>query len=145
MLLLPLMLFSQQRPKSEKRLEALKAQKVAFITAKLDLTPEEAQHFWPVYNEYNLKKEEILKGKIGKKNKPRPEEVENMSDEEASRLLDQIVADQERMAAIEKEYSARFRKLLPVKKVLKLFDAEMEFRKVLLDRIRDSRPEKKRP
>ena len=31
------------------RLEALK---IAYITKRLDLSPEEAQKFWPIYNQY---------------------------------------------------------------------------------------------
>ena len=33
------------------RLEALK---IAYITNKLNLSPEEAQKFWPIYNQYSL-------------------------------------------------------------------------------------------
>ena len=49
------------------------------------------------------------------------------------------------MAALEKEYSLKFRKILPVKKVLKLYEAEMDFKRVLLDRIKDRRPERRKP
>src|SRR5215212_6618435 len=30
----------------------LKAYQIAFLTKKLDLTPDEAQRFWPVFNKY---------------------------------------------------------------------------------------------
>ncbi len=40
---------AQQTPQPQ-RLEALK---IAYITRKLDLTPEEAQRFWPIYNQYS--------------------------------------------------------------------------------------------
>ena len=42
-----------------KKKEQIKAQKVAFITDKLQLTVEEAQQFWPVYNELDKKSEDI--------------------------------------------------------------------------------------
>ena len=38
-------------PKKEK----MEAMRVGFITQKLDLTSEEAQKFWPVYNEFQKK------------------------------------------------------------------------------------------
>ena len=31
----------------------LESLKIAFISKQLDLTPDEAQKFWPVYNQYN--------------------------------------------------------------------------------------------
>ncbi|MDD2964913.1 MAG: hypothetical protein PHQ65_05305 [Bacteroidales bacterium] len=145
LLVVPLLVIGQQRTKDDKRFEEIKAQKVAFITSKLDLSPAEAQEFWPVYNEYSQKKEDIHKERFGQKRKAKPLDVDQLSDEEAARILDEMVADQEKMAAIEKEYSLRFRKLLPVKKVLKLYEAEMEFKKMLLDRIKDHRPERGRP
>ena len=42
-------LIAQERREHYQRIEAIK---VAFITKKLDLTTEEAQKFWPVYNNY---------------------------------------------------------------------------------------------
>ena len=33
--------------------ERVQAEKIAFITAELELSPEEAQVFWPVYNQLN--------------------------------------------------------------------------------------------
>ena len=41
------------------RLERFKALKVAFITEKLDLSPKEAQGFWPIYNKYSNDSDEI--------------------------------------------------------------------------------------
>ncbi|MGB0178240.1 MAG: hypothetical protein ACPF9D_13825, partial [Owenweeksia sp.] len=48
-------IFAQQRDRVNDRIEAMRAQ---FFTEKLDLTPEEAQKFWPVYNQY---REELAK------------------------------------------------------------------------------------
>lgn len=44
------------------RLERIKAFKVAFITEKLDLTPKEAQGFWPIYNKYSDDSDKIRRG-----------------------------------------------------------------------------------
>ena len=42
---------------NKERWERYKAEKVAFLTSHLDLTPEEAQKFWPVYNQMEKEKE----------------------------------------------------------------------------------------
>ena len=44
-----------QHPKKEE----IQAQKVAFISNELDLSKEEAEKFWPIYNEYDAKMREI--------------------------------------------------------------------------------------
>jgi Spy/CpxP family protein refolding chaperone len=41
--------------------ENIEAMKIAFITNKLELSPEEAQKFWPVYNQYNEKLKDLRK------------------------------------------------------------------------------------
>lgn len=45
----PLLTLKAQPEMNEDALESLK---IAFLSKKLDLTPEEAQKFWPVYNQY---------------------------------------------------------------------------------------------
>ena len=42
---------------SEDRLREVKAQRIAFLTNRLKLTPEEAQVFWPLYNAYDEARE----------------------------------------------------------------------------------------
>ena len=48
----------------EKLAQTIDALKVAYITKQLDLTPEEAQKFWPVYNVFAI---ELKKAKIERK------------------------------------------------------------------------------
>ncbi len=145
LLVLPSFVLAQPDADDERRMDEIRAQKAAYLTTKLDLTPAEAQQFWPVYNEYSQKKEEIHRERFSKKGHPKPIDPDQMTDEEAGQMIDQMVADQGKMAALEKEYSLKFRKILPVKKVLKLYEAEMDFKRVLLDRIKDRRPERRKP
>lgn len=145
LLVLPSLVLAQPDANDDRRMDEIRAQKAAYLTTKLDLTPAEAQQFWPVYNEYSQKKEEIHRERFLKKGNPKPIDPDQMTDEEAGQMIDQMVADQGKMAALEKEYSQKFRKILPVKKVLKLYEAEMDFKRVLLDRIKDRRPERRKP
>jgi hypothetical protein len=41
------------------QMEKLKSQRIAFFTEKLELTPAEAEKFWPVYNAYSEEKEKM--------------------------------------------------------------------------------------
>jgi len=53
-------MLGEDRKDRKERIEVLKIQ---FITEKLDLTPSEAESFWPVYEEYNKAVREITKTK----------------------------------------------------------------------------------
>jgi hypothetical protein len=85
------------------RLEALK---IAYITKKLDLTTEEAQRFWPVYNRYM---EEIRGARQG-----------YQVDKDEIRL-------EENVLNIRKKYSVDFNKALSPAKVNLFFRSEKEF------------------
>src|SRR5436190_20382368 len=50
-----------QPEKFQEKKEHIEALKVSYITQKLNLTKEEAQKFWPVYNEYQDTKDALHK------------------------------------------------------------------------------------
>ena len=124
----------------EKR-ENIEAMKIAFITQKLSLTPEEAQQFWPVYNQYQDKLQELRK-KRRQDNKEAKENFDEMTDKEVEQLVDAEIAFKQKETDLQKEYHAKFKSVLPIKKVAKLYHAEEQFKRVLLDKLKD-KPEKK--
>ncbi|MFA5974162.1 MAG: hypothetical protein WC780_17575 [Lentimicrobiaceae bacterium] len=115
--------------------EKMEAQHVAFITQKLALTPEEAQAFWPVYNEYDAKRDELRKSfrESGGLNKA---ENETLTEAQASKVLDDQIIEAQKFLDLRKEYHAKFKSVLPAVKVLKLYDAERDFQKMLMDKMR---------
>ena len=48
-------------PGAEKRKEKVEALKRSFYSEKLELTPAEAEKFWPIYNEFAKKEQEMKK------------------------------------------------------------------------------------
>lgn len=124
-----------QGPHHHKNYEQLKAQKIAFITEKLQLTPEEAQQFWPVFNEYEKKQQEIMESRRGINKQCRNTEVE-LSDKELSEMADKYVQSNLDEAKLLEEYHAKFKKILSPKKVLMLYHTENEFKRHLLNQIR---------
>jgi Spy/CpxP family protein refolding chaperone len=125
-------LSAQPRERKGEIFEKVKSEKIAYLTDKLDLTEEEAQKFWPIYNQYEKEKMEIAKAMMTSKMR-RPKE---MTDAEASKFLDSIVDFHEKEAQIEKKYIAKFKGALPVKKVAGLLIAERDFRKVMIDNVK---------
>ena len=47
----------------ERMREKIEAQRIAYITSKLDLNADESVKFWPVYNEYTKKRMELRKSR----------------------------------------------------------------------------------
>lgn len=113
----------------------IEAQRIAFITQELRLTPEEAKVFWPVYNEYDAKRHELKKSfkESGDFHKT---DFDKLTDKEANQILDNQIFEAQKYLDLRKEYHAKFKSVLPAVKVLKLYDAEREFQKMLIDRIR---------
>lgn len=113
----------------------IEAQRIAFITQKLELTPDEAKVFWPIYNEYDVKRHELKKSfKNGDDfNK---QAIDKLTESEASQILDNQIIEAQKFLDLRKEYHAKFKSVLPAVKVLKLYDAERDFQKILMDKIR---------
>ena len=107
--------------------ENRKTQKIAFISTKLELTTEEAEKFWPVYNASEAEFKQLKKAHkaaMGEKKK-----ISEMSDTEVEKLLDKGLEIQQKELEIRKKYLVKFKEVLPIKKVAKLTRIEHEFRK----------------
>ncbi len=120
----------------QNRLNNLRSQKIAFITQRLNLTTEEAQLFWPVYNELAQKKD-----KLNKRRKEISFELRNnwngISEQDKESLSDEFVSLKLKEAKLEVEYHEKFKKVLDVDKVLKLYQSEMAFKNYLINKIKN--------
>ena len=115
--------------------EKIKAQKVAFITEKLQLTVKEAQVFWPVYNEYSEKKDKITSDRR-EKLKFFHQNQTTLSDKDIEKISDDLVSSRLLEAQLDQEYHQRFKAVLPIAKVVKLYRAEVQFTTHLLKQLR---------
>lgn len=128
---------SDQNP--DRSREVIQAHKIAFLTDWLDLTPDEAQRFWPVYNEYQDKREMVQK-EMFKDYDIRDMDIDALTDEEATEIADNQIIKAQKLLDVQKEYHIKLKEVLSSKKVLKLYQAEKEFQHELLRKIRDDRP-----
>ncbi len=111
------------------RKEEKKAQKIAFITERLALTPEESKAFWPVYDQRNEERKAALKTIRGDRKENPRKKLEEMSDAEVKILLDNMIKAKQAELDIQKKYNDKFLAILPSKKVAKLYHVEREFKK----------------
>ncbi|TLX74960.1 hypothetical protein E9993_11245 [Labilibacter sediminis] len=126
--------FGQHYNKQQK-LERIKAQKIAFISSHLSLTPEEAQIFWPVYNEFFSKKEALTQEKRVV-TRDLQSNWETLSKEKKTQLVDDMVSFRLKEAELAQEYHNKFKDVLPIEKVIKLYNAENQFKTYLLRQIK---------
>ncbi len=138
-LAISMLTYAQKGEKRKIIKEKIESQKVAFITQQLALTTDEAKVFWPVYNEYEAKKETLTK-EFREVNKPLKDKgLDQMTNEEASAFIDNQFVHAQKMLDLKKEYVAKFKKVIPVKKVATLQKAEKEFKKDLVKKVRERR------
>lgn len=120
--------------------EQINVERIAYFTEKIGLTAEEAQVFWPVYNEMDNKRTALFEERAAIIQKFMNESAK-MSDRQIDEHLNRLVAIQQQEMLLPVEYDARFRKVLPTRKVMNLYVAEMGFRNYLLQTMRNRRPE----
>lgn len=122
------------------RQEKIQARKVAYFTNKLELTPGEAQVFWPVYNEYWKKRDRLFMERQNLLNKIQSTDV--FDDKKARQVTQRLLAIAQDEANLLREYDEKFVKLLPPKKLLKYYAAEESFKMVLINDLRKQEKKK---
>jgi hypothetical protein len=93
------------------------------IAEAMTLTEEESLGFWPAYRDYRLDMAR-LGDRLVKVISEFVSAGASLSDEQASRLLDEYLDIKSKEAAVKKKYVGVFRKLLPVPKVTRFFQLE---------------------
>lgn len=97
--------------------ERIQALKVAFITQKLHLTSSEAEKFWPVYNQYD---NEIMQLRVNNRN-------------------GDVLDNEQKLLDIRKKYRPSFEKILGPARLNDLYNAEADYRKILIQRLKERR------
>lgn len=133
MLMLPSIIWAQ-KPRGEE-IEALK---IAFFTTKLDLSPEEAKVFWPIYNDMQAEQNAIRKERFQKMISFRKvTEIDNLSDSQIQTLITSEFDFRQRDLNLEKKYFYKFKAVLPIKIIGKYYRAQEAFKRELLNRFKD--------
>ena len=120
--------------------EKVKALKVAYITEQLDLTTDEAQKFWPVYNAFDDKQGELRHEKMRAiLDRFQPGNVDKLSEKEASALLIQMEKIEEDLFNLRNKFIKDLQGVISAKKIIKLTKAEEDFNRELLKQMREKR------
>ena len=126
-LILSVTVFAQSKSERHEQIETVK---IAFITKKLNLNTEEAQIFWPVYNDYQKELMILMK-------KRREERLRKDIDPNEKINLD--LSYEGKMLDLKKKYKKLYSKAIPPEKILLLYQAEREFREHLIEQLNHRR------
>lgn len=121
-------------PEPENRAEKVQAAKVAYITTRLNLSPLQAQQFWPVYNEF-----ELARKKIRKQIKQLVVDTRQGADPSEEQLktdLKKFMSLRQEELDLEKSYMEKFLKVISAKQLVEYYRSEKMFAKLLIDRIK---------
>lgn len=114
-------IIAQKTESKENKHEKIQALKIAFITQKLELTTDEAQKFWPLFNRYEIDLKQVWRD-----NKHGTDELDK----------------EEKILNVKKRYKSDFIKVIGQQKTNTLFNAEKEFRGVLMRQLKGNQGNK---
>lgn len=107
--------------------EKMQQERIAYLTKAVDLTQEEAQNFWPVYNKIEKQREEARKAVFEAFKKL--ETAAKKGDAGTTVLLDEYLKAKAAADAIDGTAANEFMKVLPAEKVALVFIGEENFRR----------------
>ena len=130
-----------QRKMDPEMMEQIKTKKIAFITEKVGLTSKEAEKFWPVYNQWEKDRYDLMEKKrsvldcLDSKTPPK-------SEPEYKKLANEFTAIHVREGKLMEEYNIKLLSILSAEKVVKLYAAEGKFRSYLMHEYRKEQDNK---
>ncbi len=125
------------KPHDKERIDAIK---VGFITDRLDLSPKEAEGFWPIYNSYEKESRRLWHNYKEKHPEQfRKSRDQYLSKEDRKKTEQQLDGEQEfreQKLALRREYKSRFLTVISATKLAALYEAEADFRQMLIKQVK---------
>lgn len=123
---------NQNQVRNQTAREKLEAARIALITERLGLTPDQAQTFWPIYNEYAEQRrriqQEYKQSRQGMK-------IDNLTEEQQKQLLRGRMEEKQRQLNLESKYGDRLMEVINARQMMALKKAEDDFRAMIIRRI----------
>lgn len=134
-LALPQVYGQEQGQRNHGWFERMRSEKIAFLTAEMGLTPEEAQAFWPLYNQVEREHQDAVES-VGKTYYELELAINTKaSDTEIESKLRAYAKAIETCNALEGVQLTRYSKVLSKAKIGKLYVAEEKFRRQQIYRL----------
>jgi len=124
-----------QKPNTEYDKEKLEAARVAFITNRLDLKPEQAEKFWPLFNQYNEERTKMM-DKVSNLNR---ESMQELTETRAKEIIQKRFSIQQQLLDREKNFMEEIIKVISPQQAIKLGGVNREFTRQVYQRHRGGR------
>jgi hypothetical protein len=136
-LALPLFIFSQDKNetyKNEKH-KRMQSRKIAYISDNLELSPNQAELFWPMYNLYSSEMQSVL---VNKKKALRNynKNQSSMDNTELGFIIDGLLKVEKENLELKIKFLKQFSKIISNRQIIELHQSEEGFKKELLRKIK---------
>jgi hypothetical protein len=115
------------------RLNQLDNARIAFITTRITLTQDQAQRFWPVYNEFVAKRRDL--NRTARQLRLATTNNAALTDAQLRDNFTQDFGIRQQQLNLEKDYFERAQKVLSLRQLAQLYQAERDFTKEVLQRV----------
>jgi hypothetical protein len=123
-------------------LEKLNNYKIGFFTKKLNLTSEEAEKFWQVYNDYQGQRNLIQLEKV-KLNRNFNQNESTLSDKQLEEMGDKYVDCLVKESNLAVSFHRKLKEVLPPVKVILYYQAENQYKIQLLNELQTVRQQQR--
>ncbi|WP_282037803.1 hypothetical protein [Saccharicrinis aurantiacus] len=117
----------------------LKTEKRATVTQVMELTDEEKQPFWELYDKYELELSKLQSAKI-EAIKLYDTKHNELNLETAEEIWTSIMNAQIKIAKVEKKYYKQFKKILPTEKAIRFLQTENKIKAMLSAKLANQVP-----
>lgn len=122
--------------------ERLNNYKIGFFTKKLNLTSEEAEKFWPVYNEYQDQKNSIQIERV-KLIRDFKLNENNLSNAQLTEIGDKFVNSLAQESSLAVSFHKKLKEVLLPAKVITYYQAENQYKAQLLNELQNVRQQQR--
>ncbi|OAQ40634.1 hypothetical protein A5893_06740 [Pedobacter psychrophilus] len=119
-----------QNGSNQNKAKQIDAIKIGYLTRRLDLSTEESQKFWPVYNQYQQEMQDINRQRKA---------ARAQNGDDANKLVDDDFRYEDKILDLKKKYRNEFKKVLSPEKIKSLYVAERDFREELIKQLKNRR------
>jgi hypothetical protein len=121
--------------------EKIQAARIGLITQRLGLTPEQAEKFWPIYNEFTQKRTDLRQQYKSAERNINPN---NPDPKQQQALVDLGFKIKQDELTLEKAYYGRLTSVISAQQMLNLHQAERDFRNIIINMLNNRRLQQQR-
>lgn len=125
----------------QEAMKKIESARIALITERLSLTPEQAEKFWPLYREYTQQRQTLRKEFQALR---RSSEERQLTDEESKEVLQKGLDLKERQLDLDKDYTDKLGTVITNNQILLLRKAEEDFKQMIIKRIENRKENRER-